>query len=284
VKEALKLMRASLPATIQIRKTIDPSPAFILGDPTQIYQIVMNLCTNALHAMEGEGGILDVRLERVAGPGDDDLAELKNLLKLTVIDTGCGMDALTRERIFDPYFTTKIKGKGTGLGLYMVHGIVQNHGGMIKVISAVGQGTTSEVYFPVLENQALHDNFEVEDLPRGSEYVLFIDDEPMLVSLGESMLGRLGYHVVGMSDPHEALEVFRRSPEQFDIVMTDLTMPGISGAKLAGMLSNIKPDIPILLCSGCVKHAGSQPFLSGYIRKPTTVQRLARTVRETLDS
>jgi PAS domain S-box-containing protein len=287
VKEALKLLRASLPATIEIRQAINNEPLFVLADPTQVHQVLMNLCTNALHAMEEEGGVLEVRLERPPDGGEnatfDNPSGLNNMLKLTVSDTGCGMDALTRERIFDPYFTTKGKGKGTGLGLSLVHGIVKNHGGMMNVHSVLGQGTTFDVYFPILEGQAFCDTSLPEDLPCGSESVLFIDDEAMLVSLGESMLASLGYHVVGMSDPRKAMEVFRQSPRQFDIVITDLTMPGINGERLAEKLAAIKPGIPILLCSGYVNHPRVPHLISGYIRKPVTLAKLARAVRQALD-
>jgi CheY-like chemotaxis protein len=287
VKEALQLLRASLPAMIDINKTIDNAPLFIMADPTQIHQIVMNLCTNAMHAMQDDGGTLSVRLNPVTLTSDDIRLERRlspgDYLKLTIADTGCGMDAQTLERIFDPYFTTKEKGKGTGLGLAVVHGIVENHGGMIKVSSTPGQGTTFAIYFPVADQQAHHQAQRSEANPGGTERVLFVDDEPMLVDLGKAMLTKLGYSVTGATDPQEALRIFQQNPENYDIVITDLTMPGMTGNRLAEKLSAIRPHMPILMCSGYVKDVGQHAFLSGYIHKPITLRDLARSVREALD-
>jgi len=287
VKEALKLLRASLPATIEIRKSIDKAPALILADPTQIHQIVMNLCTNALHAMQDDGGLLEVRLEHSTDIGANASPQNNPVpgacVKLTVADTGCGMDKATLDRIFDPYFTTKAKGKGTGLGLSLVHGIVENHGGTINVSSTVGQGTTFEVYFPILEKQTPHDLTQPGRTEGGNERVLFIDDEAVLVDLGKAMLAGLGYQVVGMNDPVRAWEFFRQDPGQFDIVITDLTMPGITGDRLAEKISALRPGIPVLLCSGYVKQRVPHPALSGYVHKPFTREGLAYAVREALD-
>lgn len=286
VKEALQLLRASLPATIEIRKAIDAAPAFVMADPTQVHQIVMNLCTNALHAMQDAGGTLDVRLVQVfLGPEEARARhhiQTGSYLKLTVADTGFGMDAWTRERIFEPYFTTKEKGKGTGLGLAVVHGIVESHHGTIEVASEPGKGTTFDVYFPVAEKQQHRRAASVEEIPPGTERVLFIDDEPMLVELGKSMLAKQGYRVVGMTDPLEALEAFRRTPDQFDLVITDLTMPGITGDRLAEKLCAIRPGLPILLCSGYVQNV-EHPCLSGCIHKPVNLRDLHRAVRKVLE-
>jgi PAS domain S-box-containing protein len=286
VKEALQLLRASLPATIEIRKAIDNAEGFVMADPTQIHQIVMNLCTNALHAMQDQGGTLEVRLEQIfLGPEE---ARSKHqidpgaYLRLTVADTGFGMDAWTRERIFEPYFTTKEKGKGTGLGLAVVHGIVESHRGTIEVSSEPGKGTTFDVYFPVANQTQQNRETAASGNCHGTERVLLVDDEPMLVSLGKAMLAKLGYHVTGMTNPHEALEAFRRAPDRFDIVITDLTMPGITGDRLAEQISAIRPDIPILLCSGYVKHI-DHPCLAGFVHKPIAMQDLSRSLREALD-
>jgi PAS domain S-box-containing protein len=287
VKEALQLLRASLPAMIDINKTIDNAPLFIMADPTQIHQIVMNLCTNAMHAMQDDGGTLTVSLDQVTLSSGDTRLERHlsqgEYAKLTVADTGCGMDAQTLERIFDPYFTTKDKGKGTGLGLAVVHGIVESHGGTINVSSTPGQGTTFDVYFPVAEKKTLGREAPQADNPGGLERVLFVDDEPMLVDLGKAMLVKLGYQVTGMTDPLEALEVFQQNPGDYDIIITDLTMPGIAGDRLAEKLSTIRPEVPILLCSGYVRDIGRHAFLAGYVHKPITLASLARSVREALD-
>ena len=287
VKEALQLLRASLPAMIDINKTIDNAPLFIMADPTQIHQIVMNLCTNAMHAMQDDGGTLNVSLNPITLSDGDTLLERHlrpgDYLRLTVADTGCGMDGQTLERIFDPYFTTKEKGKGTGLGLAVVHGIVESHGGMIKVSSIPGQGTTFDIYFPVADPQAHHQPQTSQANPGGTERVLFVDDEPMLVDLGKAMLAKLGYSVTGVNDPQKAYDIFKQNPENYDIVITDLTMPGLTGNRLAEKLSAIRPDMPILMCSGYVKDIGQHAFLSGYIHKPITLRDLARSVREALD-
>jgi PAS domain S-box-containing protein len=287
VKEALKLLRASLPATIEIRQALGNATESILADPTQIHQIVMNLCTNALHALEDTGGIIEVRVENerhleesvmprgIARPG--------GYLKLTVADNGCGMDTTTLERIFDPYFTTKEKNKGTGLGLSLVHSIVENHGGTIKVSSTPGKGTTFAIYFPILERQTDTTAGLPDRQNGGTERLLFIDDEPMLVELGTRMLTNLGYRVVGMQDPIEALEMVKKDPEQFDLVITDLTMPKITGDHLAEKLVLLRPDLPVLLCSGYIKHIGTHSTLAGYIPKPLTQQSLACAVRDALD-
>ena len=287
VKEALQLLRASLPATIEIRKAIDDMPILVMADPTQIHQVVMNLCTNALHAMQEDGGTLGIRLEPVT-LSSGDVSVKSHLapgtyLKLTVADTGCGMDKQTLDRIFDPYFTTKEKGKGTGLGMAVVHGIVEDHGATIEVSSAPGQGTTFDIYFPITEKQVHRKEKPTAAPPGGTERVFFIDDEPILVDLVKTMLAQLGYQVTGMSDPQEALEAFKENPDHYDIVITDLTMPGITGDRLAQKVSVIRPDVPILLCSGYVKNIGQQAFLSGFIRKPITLPNLARSVREALD-
>jgi len=288
IKEALKLLRASLPATIEIRPVIGNFSESILADPTQIHQIVMNLCTNALHAMEDHGGLLEVRLENTRQLEESamphDLARPGDYLRLTVADNGCGMDTTTLKRIFDPYFTTKEKNKGTGLGLSLVHGIVENHGGTITVTSTPGKGTTFAIYFPILERPADALAALPDRLTGGTEHILFIDDEPMLVELGTTMLKNLGYRVVGVQDPLEALALFKEDPGQFDLVITDLTMPKMTGDRLAEKLALLRPELPVLLCSGYVKHFGTHPHLAGYIQKPLSQQDLARAVRDALDS
>jgi PAS domain S-box-containing protein len=287
VKEALKLLRASLPATIEIRQSFDDVSKYILADPTQIHQIVMNLCTNALHAMEETGGILEVRLEQARHIGANAMpiapSQKGGYLTLTISDNGCGMDPATLERIFEPYFTTKKNNKGTGLGLSLVHGIVENHGGTIRVASTPGQGTTFAIHFPIFDKQTAEMAVLPESPTRGAERLLFIDDEPVIVELGMAMLTDLGYQVVGMEDPLEALQRVQEDPGQFDLVITDLTMPKMTGDRLAENLVALRPDLPILLCSGYAKQIGTHPFLAGYIQKPITQHDLARAVRDALD-
>jgi PAS domain S-box-containing protein len=288
VKEALQLLRASLPATIEIRKNIDDASLVIMADPTQIHQIVMNLCTNALHAMEETGGVLSVILEAVtfedeSVPASDGSLKPGRYLRLTVADTGCGMDDYTLSRIFDPYFTTKEKDKGTGLGLAVVHGIVQSHEGTIRATSMPGEGTTFDIYFPVTEPRDRGEARQTEAAPGGSEHVLFVDDEPMLVDLAEGMLKSLGYRVTATVDPRTALELFKRYPGRYDIVITDFNMPGIRGDKLARKIEAIRPDIPILLVSGYITGKFESAFFTGYLYKPFTQKDLAQSVRRALD-
>jgi len=235
VNECLNLMRASFPTSIGVHLHVEEKPGLIMADPTQIHQIIMNLITNAGHAMRIKGGTLDLSIENV---GSDTAAVSGALdlpsgryLKLTVKDTGHGMEASTMERIFDPFFTTKGHTEGTGLGLSVVHGIVRNHGGVITVSSQPGAGTTFEVLLPRIE-QALQDQAKDSPapLPRGNERILFVDDEQDVVFAGKLMLERLGYQVVVGSDGLEALGIFRRQPEAFDLVITDQTMPRMTAA------------------------------------------------------
>ncbi len=287
VKEALKLLRASMPSSIEIRKAIDDTPLPVMADPTQIHQIVMNLCTNALHAMESKGRTLDVGLEQVELPSENHRPPKAlrpgRYVMLTVADDGCGMDPRTMDRIFDPYFTTKTKGKGTGLGLAVVHGIVESHDGTIAVSSSPGQGTQFTIYFPVAAESSPDPAKPRVANPVGTERILFIDDEPMLVDIGKSMLSKLGYQVTGLTDPNAALARFQQDPSQFDMVITDLTMPGITGDRLAEKLASLRPDIPILLCSGYAKHLDGHTALAGNITKPIILENLANAVRQSLD-
>jgi PAS domain S-box-containing protein len=287
VKEALQLLRASMPSSIEIRKAIDNTPLPVMADPTQIHQIVMNLCTNALHAMESSGGTLDVSLKQVELPSENHRPPKAlppgRYVMLTVADDGCGMDPQTMHRIFDPYFTTKTKGKGTGLGLAVVHGIVENHDGAIGVSSSPGQGTHFTIFFPVAAESSYDQAKPKVSNPCGTERILFIDDEPMLVDIGKSMLAKLGYHVTGLTDPNAALARFQQDPSQFDMVITDLTMPGITGDRLAEKLACLRPDIPILLCSGYAKHIDGHTALAGNIAKPITLENLANAVRQAFD-
>jgi PAS domain S-box-containing protein len=255
LNECLNLMRASLPTSISVRTNVDQKLGVIMADPTQIHQIIMNLITNAGHAMRLKGGILDVGLNNVgldtaAGTGGPDLPS-GCYLKLTVKDSGHGMDTKTLERIFDPFFTTKSHTEGTGLGLSVVHGIVRNHGGAITVSSKPGAGSTFEVYLPRIERVSKDETVEATAAPSGgNERILFVDDEEDVVFSGKMMLERLGYQVVVGRDGADALAIFRREPQSFDLVITDQTMPKMTGAELTRELIQIRPDIPVILCTG----------------------------------
>ncbi|MEW6499987.1 MAG: response regulator [Thermodesulfobacteriota bacterium] len=292
VKEALKLLRASLPATIEIRQEIGRSPAVVLADPVQLHQVLMNLCTNASHAMRQEGGTLTVRLDEVAMGAD--LAQrhpdLKpgSYIRLTVRDTGHGIEPSVMARIFEPFFTTKEVGEGTGMGLAVVHGIVKEHGGAIEVSSEAGEGTSFAVYFPRYELAPPEVPAVPElPLPRGSERVLFVDDEPVLARLGEVMLGRLGYRVAAFTSSVEALQALKKQPSGCDLVVTDLTMPRMTGLELTKRIRALRPELPVLLCTGyseaAVEEAAKAIGIDHCLRKPLVLRELAMAVRETLD-
>lgn len=293
IKEDLKMLRAPIPATIDIRQNIDPQTGSIEADPTQIHQVFMNLCTNAAHSMEEKGGVLEVILENIEvheaeAAGHPDIRP-GSYIKLTVRDTGCGMSAEIIERIFDPYFTTKNKGEGTGLGLAVVHGIVKSHEGAIFVESTPGKGTQFHIYFPRTQEKA--DTVKKQSpgkLPQGKESILFIDDDNVLAYMGKKALEHLGYRVDPKTDAQDALDKFRDSPENYDIIITDLTMPKITGEKLAQEVMKIRPDIPIILCTGHSERIKDEKLESLGIRKvlikPLELNELARAIREVLDN
>ena len=291
IKEGIKLLRSSLPSTIQITMSITTAPTMILADPTQIHQIIMNLCTNASHAMREKGGTLDIRLvqERVEQARTLNSFDLTagNYAKLTVSDTGCGIDPSIMNRIFDPFYTTKPPGEGTGLGLSVVYGIVRNHDGAVDVTSEPGKGTTVSVYLPLVETGELISERISERIPGGSERILFVDDEPALVELGSMMLTSFGYHVTSRTSSSEALEAFRAAPHDFDLVITDMTMPNMRGDGLAGELLKIRPDISIILCTGFSEMISEEKAKSlgirQFIMKPIFKKDLAKAVRDVLD-
>jgi signal transduction histidine kinase len=289
-EEVLKLMRAALPSTIEIEANIRAVRAPVLGVASQLHQVLMNLCTNAGHAMHEHGGRLEVGID-VIHVDADLAAQEANLsegqyVQISVTDTGCGMDRATQERIFEPFFTTKAPGEGTGLGLSVVHGIVRSHRGAIKVYSERGQGTAFHVYFPLFENAARTELVEVEP-PRGQgEHVLFVDDEEPLAVMGQAILERLGYRVTGLTSSLAALEVFRRAPERFDVVVTDLTMPKLTGTELASELRRIRPDLPIVLTSGHSVHQDRERArglgIAELVAKPSTVHALGTAIHRAL--
>jgi len=290
LKETLKLLSASLPATIEIREDVAASGT-ILGDPTQVHQVLMNLCTNAAYAMREEGGVLtvsqsDVELDVEAAARYPNLPP-GSYLRLIVSDTGHGMDRAVMERIFDPYFTTKEPNEGTGLGLSVVHGIVQSYGGVITVDSEPGKGTSFHVVLPRIDREDTPKAETFAPLPTGNERILFIDDEKMLVEMGQEMLESLGYDVVALTNSLEALETFRAQPDRFDLVITDQTMPHKTGAELARELLRIRPDIPIILCTGfseiITEKQAEATGIRRFLMKPILRREMAQTIRDLLD-
>ena len=290
VRESLKLLRPSLPSSIEIRQNICVEMDTILGDPTQIHQVLINLCTNAAHAME-EGGTLEIELndhildERATSQYHD--VTPGRYVRLTIKDTGHGMTPDILDRIFDPYFTTKEMKGGTGLGLAVVHGIVKNHKGGIAVSSVAGEGSTFDILFPVAESKPTEAHEASNELPGGRERILFVDDEQALVRLNQGILERLGYQVKALTNPLDALELFRSHPDQFDLIITDTTMPHMTGNLLAQEILKIRSDIPILLCTGYSaqidKDKAKEMGIAGFALKPLNMFELARTVRELLD-
>jgi len=255
VHECLRLVRASFPSSIEIHCRMAEHLGMVMADPTQIHQIVMNLCTNAGHAMREKGGVLEIVMNTTRLEYDDiaGFPELSpgNYLRMAVKDTGHGMDRETMDRIFDPFFTTKKHTEGTGLGLSVIHGIVRNYGGAITVASEPEKGATFTVYLPRIEGKG----DPVLDEPaqpvlRGRERILLVDDEQEVAYSGGKMLERLGYEVQVRVDSREALDLFRSDPGRFDLVITDQAMPGISGVELAREVTGIRPGIPVILCTG----------------------------------
>ncbi len=293
IKEALKLLRATIPSTIEIECKVNEECGPIMGDPTQIHQVIMNLCTNAYHAMQETGGKLEVMLKEI------DISYEKTMervgmkvgrhLELTVKDSGHGMEPEVLERIFEPYYTTKEQGKGTGLGLSVIHGIIKNHGGDISVSSQPGKGTTVTVLLPVIDDiDAEIEPVETTTATQGNERILLIDDEKQIIDIEQRILERLGYKVTPKTDSEEALEEFAALPDRFDLVITDMTMPKITGDQLARKLMAIKPDIPVILCTGFNETITEEKALAmgidKFVMKPIVKDELANTIRAVLDT
>jgi PAS domain S-box-containing protein len=291
IEETLELIAASLPADIRLEKSLLAGDAALIGDSTQLHQVAMNLCTNAVHAME-HGGVLSVSLERV------DLAEAKLVsrgtlsagpyVRLVISDTGVGITPDVLDRIFDPFFTTRGVGKGTGLGLSLVHGIVTDLGGAIHVDSVIGQGTTFEIWLPVTTDVGKPAVQAVRELPRGGgETVMIVDDEPTLVALAEEMLAGLGYEPVGFESSSIALQAFRAKPERFDLVLTDEAMPDLVGTELAREIRLLRSDVPIILMSGHggapLEHRAQAIGVREVLHKPLQRADLAESLVRALD-
>lgn len=291
VKDSIKLLRATIPVSIDIRQNMTASSDTIFADPTQIHQIIINLCTNASHAMQETGGILGIKVKNVFFKEQSDAPHPDLLsgsyVKLTVSDTGQGIHPEVKDRIFDPYFTTKEVGKGTGMGLSVVHGIVNNYGGTISVESEVGEGTTFYVYFPVAEEEAMIETETIEKVAKGNERILFVDDDNSLIYVCRYRLERLGYKVETKTNPVEALEFFRSNPDEFDLIITDMTMPQMTGDHLVKEILRIRPDTPIILCTGFSEKIDEEKAkrigVSEYIEKPIDKRDFAIKIRSVLD-
>ena len=290
VKESIKLLRASIPSTVSISFRAKSESGLSLGDPVQIQQVLMNLCTNAAYAMREKGGTLDIELsDHGVSTLSDDPHSIKPGLyvKLIVRDTGAGISPDIVDKIFDPFFTTKKLGEGTGLGLSVVHGIVKQHDGYITVESEPGRGSTFTVYFPKITAAPETDAIRDDAPPTGSERILFIDDEQALAEMGEDILAELGYKVTSQMSGREALSLFKLDPSRFDLVITDQTMPEMTGVELAKELLAVKADLPIILCTGFSHLVDADKARAAGIRafamKPLTKMEIARTIRNVLD-
>jgi signal transduction histidine kinase/ActR/RegA family two-component response regulator len=293
IKEALKMLRPSLPSTIDIQQDIDLEAGLILADPTQIHQVMVNLCTNAFHAMEETGGTLTISLKKkTLSPNDlanEPRVQPGNFVQLSIGDTGPGIVPEIQAKMFDPYFTTKEVGKGTGMGLAIIHGIAKSYKGFVTCHSGLGEGTVFHVYLPVIADPTL---FEIETAHReidqlGHERILFIDDEEILVEMGQAMLERLGYRVTVRRNSIEALNTFQNQPDQFDLVITDQTMPDMTGSDLARRMLQIRPGMPIILCTGyssLITEEKAKIFgIKGFAMKPLAKKDIAALIREVLD-
>jgi PAS domain S-box-containing protein len=290
VKETLKMLRASIPSTIAIKEIISPDCGPIYADPTQIHQIVMNLCTNAFHAMENEKGTLTVQLrEATTLPKELRASGTENsFIELSVCDTGSGISPDIIGNIFDPFFTTKGPGKGTGMGLAIIYRIIIEYGGSITVESDVGKGTAFHLYLPQSRQKTVESVLNIETIPRGKENILFVDDEELLAQMGKDILERLGYHVIARWNSLDALSTFEKGPHDFDMVITDQTMPNLTGTDLAQRMLQIRPDIPIILCTGYSSIIDEQKAktigIRGFVQKPLTIEAIAKLMRSIFDN
>ncbi len=291
VKEAITLLRPSLPSTITIKAHIGTETNTIIADPTQVHQILMNLCTNAFHAMEQAGGTLEITLKNCELSSEDlpSIPEMQpgQFVVLVISDTGTGIAPEIKHKIFDPYFSTKGIAKGTGMGLAIVHGIIVSYGGLITCESEPGCGTVFKVYFPAIEQEVVLDPQIAEPVLSGKEHILLVDDEEILVKLGRATLERLGYDVTVHTSSIEALSTFQNQPDRFDAVITDQTMPGMTGIDLARQILQINPNLPIILCTGYSSIISEEEVkalgIKGFILKPHTGNDLSILLRKVLD-
>lgn len=294
VEEALSLLRSTLPSSISIRTRFAPGKYVIEANETQLHQVVVNLANNSAQAMGGHGGTLTVEIEPTTIDEFDRKAQNLELapgpyLLLRISDTGCGMPRRIAERIFEPYFTTKPKGQGTGMGLAVVHGIVTSHGGSISVYSEEGKGTTFQIHLPELRERRPGQKTTISHpVQGGKEKILVVDDEILLAELHGRLLEGLGYDVHVETIPEDALHLFTSDPHQFDLVVTDMTMPGLNGAELAKGILAQRPDLPIILCTGFSDLVNEEKARSLGVRdfamKPLVRHQIAQLVRKLLDA
>ena len=292
IKESMKLLRATIPSTIEIKTDIGSKDSYILGEPMQVHRIMMNLCTNAWHAMRENGGVLEVSVKDV----EMDQVSVKQYqelkpgpyVKITVKDTGKGIEPEMIDRIFEPYFTTKEVGDGAGLGLALVHSIVKSYHGEIVVYSELGKGTTFNILLPKIKGPAKKERKVKKPLPKGNEAILFVDDEKNIATVGSQILRRLGYRVASATCGEEAIDIFRKNPDRFDLIITDQTMPRINGIELAKQILSIRSDIPIILCTGyselVSKEKAKKLGIAEFLMKPLFSEELANVVRKVLDN
>ncbi len=291
VKETLKFMRASLPKTIEIQTDIASDLGLVMADPTQLHQVVTNLCTNAYHAMKEKGGVLEVDLENIASK---DTASFPlgmasgRYVRLRVRDTGVGMEPEVMKRVFEPFFTTKQVGEGAGLGLSVVYGIIESYHGTVTVNSEPGKGTVFEVFLPIIEDTSAAETRRTQPVPTGRERILFVDDEPEIADSAKEILEGLGYQVEIETSPVKALRLFSQRPDEFALVITDMTMPRMTGEALAKEILRIRPDIPIVICTGyghlINEDRAKEIGVSEFIMKPASIANVADAIRRALDN
>ncbi|MEQ8189251.1 MAG: ATP-binding protein, partial [Candidatus Eremiobacterota bacterium] len=292
VKETIKLLRRLLPSTIELKDNIEENLVWIMADPTQIQQIIINLCTNAAQAMSKSTGLMEVTLKNFSLQAKD-ITVYENMkpgsyLQLTVTDTGHGIPPDIKERIFEPYFTTKKTGEGSGMGLAVVYGIVKAYGGDITVDSTIGKGTNITIYFPSVEiDDKIREKEDDDVLYRGKGKILFVDDEEIsIVKIMKELLEQMGYQISSQNSSKEALHIFRENPDEYAIVITDEIMPEMKGSELAEEILHIRPDIPVILITGysdpgLIEKAKSTGIKEVLI-KPVTLGKLTKTIRELL--
>ena len=292
VKDSMALVRSFLPATIKLNVTLDEGLGIILADPAQIHQIIMNLAANAYHSMKDNGGILEVSLHPGRNNPSWDLKKFsltRDYLCLSISDTGIGIDPDLLDKIFDPYFSTKHEGKFSGIGLYVVHGIVEHHGGYIHVETAGGNGTRFDIYFPVIEKTCAFKQAPPQNkgIQKGTERVLLVDDDKKVALMETHMMEKLGYTVTGFSSSMEALHIFTNNPDLFDVIVTDMTMPELTGIQFAKKIYDIRPDIPVIICTGLGdtmdQNKLDAPAVKGLLKKPVSVGDLSFTLKQVLD-
>jgi signal transduction histidine kinase/ActR/RegA family two-component response regulator len=292
IKESLTLLRASLPSTIEIKQRIDTNCGPVLADPTQIHQIVINLCTNAFHAMREKGGTLGVEMTEEDINASDCISLKLNpgsYVKISVSDTGHGIPKSILERVFEPYFTTKAPGEGTGLGLSVVHGIVKSYNGDIKIYSEPGKGTTVSIYLPCIEiGRSAPKKSASEAVSGGKEKILLVDDEEYIISMMKEMLERMGYSITAFTNSRKAFNELKADPYKFDLIITDQTMPGMTGIELAEEFMRIRPGTPIIICTGFSEILSEEKAkaigISEYVTKPVVKGEISRAIRNALDS